>query len=368
VRAFRLHAELPAHTPQDDIMKKTILFLLIMMAFAAACARAQQPAKPGMAGDLLPGKVTLRDDYVIVVDNNIVVTPDVPPVESDGVIFVSLRFVGEALGAKVDWDAAAQTVTLNFGDSKVVFTIGKKEAARGDETAELDAAPFLYQARAMVPLKFSAEAGGFKVQEAQNAITLQSPKAAPPEAAAAADREKPKTSNASVSDTLKQIRDKAKNDSITKKLKPYVFMMWALAGLLWIWRLIGALKSDEPDRFKALIVILVVLAVGVPCIFAFMLSTAWAAMVPIIACIVGLVSTEEYGDKIVTMANTAQGAGLICTLFGLGLLIGPAIANRDIHAIGYGIYVKIEPTITGLALSIIMSMLFSYESRKRRNG
>jgi len=144
-----------------------------------------------------------------------------------------------------------------------------------------------------------------------------------------------------------------------------VLIAWALAGILWIVRLIGAFRSSAPDRFKDSIIIGLFLAVGVPLVFTVMFSTAWAAIVIIGTSVVGLVSTETYEDKIVTMANTGQGMGLICTLFGLGLLIGPAIAERDIAAIGYGIYVKIEPTITGLSLSILLNMLFGYEARKR---
>jgi hypothetical protein len=353
-------------------MRKKMFFLFIFSAIAAAtalmprAATAQTATAPGMTGQMMPGKVELRDDYTIVVDGK-VVKPDVPPAEMNGVIFVPIRFVGEALGAKVDWNEARQTVMLTWAAGTLELAIGDTAVKRSGSAEKIAAAPFLYGNRAMVPLKLSAQAAGYAVRETRYSIELAKPPA--PAAGTVEQTQAPMAGGKiAAEDTLGAIKQKAKSDPITKKLKWYIVTLWAIAGLFWLVRTAGAFKSDEPNRFKDKILIGLVLGVAVPCIIIFMLSTWWAAAVAIVTCIVGLVSTEEYEEKLVTMAGTAQGVGLICTLFGLGLLIGPAIANRDIHAIGYGIYVKIEPTITGLSLSIIMNMLFGYEARKQRTN
>jgi hypothetical protein len=336
--------------------------LLLSMAPAQRAA-AQQGQDPALGQDVLPDEVRFREDYTIVVDGRVII-PDVPPVERNGVIFVPLRFVSEAMGAKVTWNSETKQAILEWDNARTIFTIGKLEVDYKGEPVLLRASPFIYSERTMLPLKISAQGIGYDVYEQPNVMVMTRPQdAAVPTATPAADGKGDVKKGKGLG--MAGIKAKAQHDPITKSLKPYVLIAWALAGILWIVRLIGAFRSSAPDRFKDSIIIGLFLAVGVPLVFTVMFSTAWAAIVIIGTSVVGLVSTETYEDKIVTMANTGQGMGLICTLFGLGLLIGPAIAERDIAAIGYGIYVKIEPTITGLSLSILLNMLFGYEARKR---
>lgn len=341
----------------------------MLFTSGAAMGQGRDAGAAVMTDSVLPGKVEMREDYTIVVNGD-VVSPDVPPVELNGIIYVPIRFVGDALGAKTQWDAGQQLVTLSWPGSELKMTIGSSDVTQNGESRKIEAAPLIYSGRTMVPLKISAQAGGYTIRETAHSITLVNPGAAASSTAAASEIAPPKQIEGEAkpsADPLKGIRDKAKNDPITKSLKWYVLSLWGFSlALLGVYT-IGAFSSSEPDRFKDKIFILAVLGVGVPIVLIFMLSTYWAAMVPIVTCIVGLVSKEEYKEKLVTMANTAQGIGLICTLFGLGLLIGPAIADRNIHAIGYGIYVKIEPTITGLVLSILMNMLYGYERKQRTN-
>ena len=44
------------------------------------------------------------------------VTLDVPPVIQNGRTLVPLRFIGEAFGAKVDWDDKTRSITLTMPD------------------------------------------------------------------------------------------------------------------------------------------------------------------------------------------------------------------------------------------------------------
>lgn len=342
-----------------------------MLALTVACGAARSagesaaPKKDGtIAGQLLGGDITVRDDYVIVV-NNATITPDVPPVEKGGMIFVPLRFVAEGLGAGVTWFPKDQTVEIRFASGGTLkMKVGDSTAKKGEAEEILPVAPFIYDGRMMVPLKTTAESGMFRVDESKNGMNLKSMKSAEGVAGAGVEAVSPGKTD---SDPLKKIKEGAHKDQITKKLKPIIICAWIAVGLLWILRaVLGALRG-KPEGWKDMIVILIFIAVVMPMAVNFMLSSWWVGIVILTTAAIGLVSTESYADKLVTMASTAQGAGLICTLFGLGLLIGPAIASKDIAAIGYGIYVKIEPTITGLGLSIFLNMLFGYEARRQRD-
>jgi len=331
-----------------------------MMLLLAAPAFASN-----MAEEVLGGDIKVREDYAIVVEGE-TVTPDVPPVERGGVIFIPLRFAAEALHANITWYKKDKTAEMTFPSGAAVkMTIGNPEIDLGDTQKILPVAPFIFEKRTFIPLRATAESGWFRVEEKKDAMIIMR------------DEEKIKSFNApgenvEVSGTrsknpLAPIIEKARKDPITKKLKPAVLIAWALVGLLWVLRTAKGLLKGKQDGWKDILVIGFFLSAGMLIAINFMLSTYWVGIVILITSAIGLISTETYTDKLVTMASTAQGGGLICTLFGLGLLIGPAIADSDIAAIGYGIYVKIEPTITGLTLSIILNMLYGYEARKQQS-
>lgn len=77
--------------------------------------------------------------------------------------YVPLRFVSEALGAKVDWEGAGQKVVISKGDKIIGLQIGSKEAVSNGEELFLDTVPLLVEGRTMVPLRFISEALGVEV-------------------------------------------------------------------------------------------------------------------------------------------------------------------------------------------------------------
>jgi len=96
------------------------------------------------------------------------VPSDVPPFIESGRTFVPVRFVSEALGAKVDWDAGTGAVTVTAGDGMVVRLIKGDtdmlvQKGGGDTTVKMDVATTVVDGRAFVPVRFIAEALGFKV-------------------------------------------------------------------------------------------------------------------------------------------------------------------------------------------------------------
>ena len=85
---------------------------------------------------------------------------DVAPYIKDSRTYVPMRYLGEILGAEVVWDDAARTVTLTRGDTTVVFTIGSTTYTVNGEAKTADVAPEITNSRTMLPARFVAEAFG----------------------------------------------------------------------------------------------------------------------------------------------------------------------------------------------------------------
>ena len=83
------------------------------------------------------------------------------PVERGGRVFVPLRGIFEALGAGVVYDNG--TINATSGNKTVQVKIGSNQAIVSGKTQYLDAAPFMVGSTTMVPLRFVSEALGAKV-------------------------------------------------------------------------------------------------------------------------------------------------------------------------------------------------------------
>ncbi|MCX6083415.1 MAG: stalk domain-containing protein [Caldiserica bacterium] len=101
-------------------------------------------------------------------------TLDAPPMIVNGVTFVPLRFIGEALGADVTWNDALRVVFLARGPSRVQLSIGSKLAIIDGRITQLLEAPRIQNGRTMVPLRFISEAFGADVtwDQATKAVTV----------------------------------------------------------------------------------------------------------------------------------------------------------------------------------------------------
>jgi hypothetical protein len=88
---------------------------------------------------------------------------DVAPYIKGDRTYVPMRYLGEILGAEVVWDDAARTVTLTKGDTTVVFTIGSTTYTVNGEAKTADVAPEIANDRTMLPARFVAEAFGATV-------------------------------------------------------------------------------------------------------------------------------------------------------------------------------------------------------------
>lgn len=88
---------------------------------------------------------------------------DVEPYIKNSRTYVPMRYLGEILGAEVAWDDAARTVTLTKGSDVVVFTIGSTTYTVNGEAKTADVAPEITNSRTMLPARFVAEAFGAQV-------------------------------------------------------------------------------------------------------------------------------------------------------------------------------------------------------------
>jgi hypothetical protein len=143
---------------------------IALVATAAAGADAQAP-------------VTSAPYVKVFVDNQPVYF-DQPPVIVMGRVLVPLRGVFERLGAIVAWDPTTQTVLAQRGDTGVALRIGAPQAMVNGQPAPMDVPAMLVGGRTMVPLRFVSQALGAQVfwnaATATVAIASQAAMGAPP--------------------------------------------------------------------------------------------------------------------------------------------------------------------------------------------
>ena len=88
---------------------------------------------------------------------------DVAPFIKADRTYVPVRFLSEALGAKVDWDETTKTVTVTKGDKSVVLVIGSTIAKINGADVQMDVAPEIANGRTMLPARWVAEGLGYQV-------------------------------------------------------------------------------------------------------------------------------------------------------------------------------------------------------------
>lgn len=97
------------------------------------------------------------------------VVNDVAPVIRNARTLLPIRFVAEALGAEVAWDAPQQKVTITKDDLSIDIFIGSPFALVNGDPVQLDAPAFIENSRTYLPLRFIAENLGAEVAWDQSA-------------------------------------------------------------------------------------------------------------------------------------------------------------------------------------------------------
>ena len=100
----------------------------------------------------------------------------VAPMVVRGRVLVPMRATFQALGAAVNWDDRQQVVTAVRGGRRVSLTIGSTTAMVNGKRTVLDVAPAVFQGLVFVPLRFVSEALGDDVRwdQAAHRITIAS--------------------------------------------------------------------------------------------------------------------------------------------------------------------------------------------------
>ena len=98
----------------------------------------------------------------IEIDGKIIKTDAAPFIEKDRT-FVPIRFIGEALNYKVDWNKDKKLVTIKNNDRQILMTIGDTNIPVNNEKIKNDVAPLIRKDRTYVPLRFVAENMNLKV-------------------------------------------------------------------------------------------------------------------------------------------------------------------------------------------------------------
>lgn len=89
---------------------------------------------------------------------------DSPPFIRNNRTLVPIRFVSEAFGCKVQWEASSKKITISRFNDSITLWVGRKEAIVNGMEVALDVAPSLENATTFVPIRFISEAFGARVE------------------------------------------------------------------------------------------------------------------------------------------------------------------------------------------------------------
>ncbi|MEA1962573.1 MAG: copper amine oxidase N-terminal domain-containing protein [Bacillota bacterium] len=132
-------------------MKKNILILALALTFAMVLA--------------IPSFANGSDIYIAVDGDLVEFTDQAPYIDSNNRTLVPIRFVAEALGAKVGWDGDTRTVTIDQEAHKelptahIIVMIDQKDVKVNGKTCTMDTTAIIVPAtaRTMVPVRFISE-------------------------------------------------------------------------------------------------------------------------------------------------------------------------------------------------------------------
>jgi hypothetical protein len=130
---------------------------------------------PGQMPALTNNPVKLTIDNRKAAVNNQTVTLEQAPVIINGNTMIPVRFVAEALGAKVLWDGNERKVTLLRGTKLIDLWIDHPDLLVNGQRTTAEVAPVIMNNLTMVPLRIIAENMGWKVSWDQKTrtVTLQ---------------------------------------------------------------------------------------------------------------------------------------------------------------------------------------------------
>ncbi len=101
-------------------------------------------------------RIVMQIDNTTILANERIINNDVPPVIINGRTMVPIRVITETLGGTARWDADTNTAALSIDDKELTMTVG-------NIIDGFDTAPVILNNRTYVPVRYVAEAIGAKV-------------------------------------------------------------------------------------------------------------------------------------------------------------------------------------------------------------
>jgi hypothetical protein len=132
------------------------LVSLFVLAFAGAFAFS-------------PSAAIAQQAPTVMIDGSPMTFNDQPPIERSGRIYVPMRAIFERLGAMVVYDAG--TINATRGGRRIQLEIGQPAATVAGQQVQLDAPPFEIAGRTLVPLRFVSQALGARVSWNESNMT-----------------------------------------------------------------------------------------------------------------------------------------------------------------------------------------------------
>lgn len=102
-------------------------------------------------------------NIIVNVDGKAISFPDAKPFISSGRTMIPIRFVSEKMNASVKWNGINRVVTIKKDNLSIELKIGFKTAIVNSKVKNFDTAAIIKQSRTFVPLRFVSEALGAKV-------------------------------------------------------------------------------------------------------------------------------------------------------------------------------------------------------------
>ncbi len=104
-----------------------------------------------------------KEPIALYVNNEVVESSIMPPVQIDGYVLVPTREVFNAMGATVQWRSEERKVYIEDQNSLIVLELDSHEAWVNGEIKVMDMAPKVINDKVMVPIRFISETLGFHV-------------------------------------------------------------------------------------------------------------------------------------------------------------------------------------------------------------
>ena len=141
--------------------------------YAPELARFREERKNYLIYGSSPHQEPVASSQVVVLVDRIPVEFDSAPyIDSNSRLMVPLRAISEALGAQVRWDEKNRTVIITRSGSTAVFRIDSTSATLNGQSKIMDTCPVIRNERTMVPVRYVGEYLGAEVNWDQDTRTV----------------------------------------------------------------------------------------------------------------------------------------------------------------------------------------------------